>query len=60
MQVSEEAIFSTRNIQVKDENVEEFWTQEVCTKDGTTEVKLEGQRFTAVQVLFGVKLSSIK
>ena len=38
------------NAPVKDEDLEEFWTQEVISKDETTEVKLEGQHITETQV----------
>ena len=47
------------NVPVKDEYGEEFWTQEVITKDESTEVKLEGQHHTETQVLFGMNLNSI-
>ena len=38
------------NAQVKDELTEEFWTQEVITKCGSTEVKLEDLHATETQV----------
>ena len=52
-QVSAEETFSyhaCENARVKDEVAEEFWTQEVVSKNETTEVKLEGRHITDPQV----------
>ena len=52
-QVSAEETFSYQaceNARVKDEDLEEFWTQEVISKDETTEVKIEGQHITETPV----------
>ena len=53
VQVSAEETFSYQaceNARVKDEDAEEFCTQEVLSKNETTEVKLEGRHITDAQV----------
>ena len=63
MQVLAKDIFSDETyeaIPFKDECVRELLTQEVTTKDESTEVELEGRHITEPQVLFGIKLTSVK